>query len=268
MGEAAPIRMVAPNFRTPRLIGIFSVVFAAELLIVGLCLGGYVSVMPMFGKWVVAAQNKAESQAEAARKNDLQAVEAQEKAAKTEADRIEAAVRRREIELRSKSPLSGLMEINKVSLGDTTFIRFSWLDVLSGMVLNVMMLAAGIGLLSWRPWARRLGVWTAVLKLIRLVLIYGFFIIAIVPPYAQRLGKAAGQMMSATQQTVGAKAAPFMSGDFYVRLYTVMYTGFGLGVILVGAIYPAILLWCLTRPAVRSACSGLLKTPKEPNQPW
>jgi hypothetical protein len=214
-------------------------------------------------------QKQLEKQTESARKAEMAALDEEEKAAKTEEEKVQAAAHRREIEHRPKAPLAGMMDFNKTTMTDPTFLAYSWTDVLSGLVLNVMLLVSGVGLLHWRPWARRLAVWTAALKLVRLVLVYSFFIIAIVPPYAQKLGKVAIEMLQLTTQQTGGRAAPaFINADFYVRLYTVMYSGLALGIMVFGAIYPALLLWHMTRPRVIAACSGRLKLPKEPNQPW
>jgi hypothetical protein len=267
MSKATPSGLVAPNFRTPRLLGIFSVVFASELLIIGVFLCGYVALLPLLGSVIQSTQKQINARAEASKKADLDALAAREKAAKTEQEKIDVAVKRKEIESRPAAPFAGIMEMQNTTVGDPVFIRYSWVDVLTGMALNVLMLASGIGLLHWRPWARSLGVWTAAVKIVRLVLVYGFFIIAIVPPYSQRLGKAVVEMMASTQQMGGATGTPFASADFLVRIYTVTYSALGLGFMFVGAIYPAILLWFLTRPSVKSACSGMLRTPKEPNQP-
>jgi hypothetical protein len=267
MSGGSPRGVVAPNFRAPRLIGIFSVVFASELLIVGLCLGGYVSILPTLGRLMDASQKQLDAQAAASKKAELGALAAREKEAKTEEQRTEIAVKRKEIETRPAFPMAAAMDVNRATMGDPTFIRYSWLDLLSGIALNVLMLASGIGLLTWRPWARTLGVWTAALKIVRLVLVYGFFILVIVPPYSRKLGKAVVEMMGSVQPIGGAPPAPFMDSNFFVKTYTIMYSGFGLGVMTLGAVFPAIVLWLLTRPAVKSACSGTLKTPKEPNQP-
>lgn len=262
MGVAEPSGMVAPNFRTPRLLGIFSVVFASELLIAGVCMGGYVAVMPMFARLMDASSAQLEARAKASKTAELAALAEKEKKAETAEQKIEIAAERKAIETRPLSPMTGAMDVNRVTMGDKSFIRYSWADVVTGIVLNVLLLASGIGLLAWRPWARTLGVWTAFLKIVRLVLVYGYFVIAIVPPYCQRLGKAVEEMMGAMPGP-----SPAMGAGFFTKMYTVMYTGMGLGVMAIGAIYPALLLWLLTRPAVKSACSGRWRTPKEPNQP-
>jgi hypothetical protein len=64
----------------------------------------------------------------------------------------------------------------------------------------------------------------------------------------------------------GPQAGP--STEMFVRIYTVTYSAIGVGIMVLGAVYPLLLLWFLTRPGVKLACSGALKPPKEPNQPW
>ncbi len=263
MGVEGPVRMAAPNFRIPRLLGIFSVVFATGLLLGGICMGGYVAIMPLVSGLMQSTQSRVSAQLEASRKAELNALAEREKKAKTDDEKIDLAAERKVIETRPLAPMNGMMDVNRVQMGDPSFLRYSWADVVSGIVLNVLLLISGIGLLSWRPWARRLAVWTAALKIVRLVGLYGFFIIVIVPPYCQKLGKAVDAMM----QTTGLKSSPFMNAQALIKVYTVMYSAMGLGVMLLGVIFPAILLWFLTRPAVKSACSGLLKLPPEPGQP-
>ena len=67
-----------------------------------------------------------------------------------------------------------MMEVNQVQMGDRSFIRYTWVDVVTELALNALLLASGVGLLHWRPWARRLGLWTAGLKVVHLVLLYGY----------------------------------------------------------------------------------------------
>ena len=44
-----------------------------------------------------------------------------------------------------------------------------------------------------------------------------------------------------------------------MRIYTVMYSGLAWASCSSARSFPAIVLWCLTRPAVKSACSGTLQ---------
>ncbi len=266
MGVAGPSGMVAPNFRTARLFGIFNVVFATLLLVFGLCMGGYVATLPMWGKVMAMSQNTIQTQMAAQKKASLAALDEEEKTATTDAEKARIAERRKEIEAGPKTVVVGGMDFSKLRMDDPIILVYSWTDVISGLILNLLMLAGGIGLLHWKPWARSLAVWTAILKVIRLFLVYGFFVIAVIPPYCRRMGEMVSEMM-ASQPQFGGKPPPFMNADWFTRIYVITYTAFAIGFVLFALIYPAIQLWFLTRPGVKAACSGQLKLPKEPNQP-
>src|SRR5262249_60773405 len=60
-------------------------------------------------------------------------------------------------------------------------------DFVTGPVLNLLMLAAGIGLTQLRVWARTLALWVAVLKLVRLVVLTASFVVVVVPLVAGAL---------------------------------------------------------------------------------
>lgn len=266
MTATTPRNFAIPSYRIPRLLGIFHVVFASELLICGLGLGVYAASLPIFGRLIAQAQKQVERQAETARQADLDALTEKEAQAKTSAEKSEIAAQRVAINARPRAMIQGAMDLNKMGLSDPNFIRWSWAEVLTGLILNVLMLASGLGLLFWKPWARTLGVWAAALKVGRLTLLYSYCIVAIVPPMSERFGHMVGEMMVQQQQAIG-RTAPPVSTDMLVKVYTVMYSVMAAGTLVVGVIYPLISLWFLTRPGVKVACSGTVKLPKEPNQP-
>jgi hypothetical protein len=266
MSGPAPTGIVPPNFRSARLMGIFNVVFGAILITGGVCGAGYTLTLPLWGRVFSQITAQAEQQANAARKAELEAVKDQEKAAKTEKEKIETAARRIELENRPVVMMPGTMDFSKMGFTDPAFIAWTWTEVLSGIVLNLMMIVSGVGICHWKPGARRVGVWTAILKIVRLVLLWGFFVIAIVPSFARKMGEVVAQMMA--QQPGMRMPGGVPPQEFFAQVYAITYSAMGVMFIVFGVIYPAIVLWVLTRPGVKSACSGLLKLPKEPNQPW
>jgi hypothetical protein len=116
-----------------------------------------------------------------------------------------------------------------------------------------------------KPSGITLGIWTAGLKIMRLVALYSVYAIVIVPTLAKAMGKIAMQQLNA--QATGGPAPPQIDLSFLVRTYTIMGTVTALGMILIGAIYPAVSLWLLTRPGARAACSGV-KSPDEGPDSW
>jgi hypothetical protein len=253
-----------PNFRSARLLGILNVVFATEILVCGLCVGGWVAVMPLWGTAFKPFFQKAEQQMEAARKAEVQALDEEAKKATTVDEKAAIEARKKEVESRPK-PSFGSTEMYTMGMDDPTTLAWSWSEVLSGLVLNGLMLASGVGLMHWRPWSRTLGLWTAALKVLRLCLLYGFYIVVIVPVVSQKVGQSVATMME-QQQAMGARGAA-MGPEMFVRIYTILYSIYGALMVLCGVIYPAVVIWVLTRPGVKSACSGAFQLPKEPNQP-
>ncbi len=53
----------------------------------------------------------------------------EEKAAKTDEEKIAIAAERKAIESRPKNPMSTMMAVNQVQMGDPTFIGYTWIDV-------------------------------------------------------------------------------------------------------------------------------------------
>lgn len=129
------------------------------------------------------------------------------------------------------------------------FATWSVFNYGTAFVLNLLMIAAGIGLLQRVEGGRKLALWTAGAKLARLVIIYGAFLVFIVPPLSRELGETVGVQLAA--QGAGMPAnMPNMT-----QVYAVMYSAIGVGTIVLGAIFPIITLVMLAKPGVRAACA-------------
>ena len=70
------------------------------------------------------------------------------------------------------------------------------------------MLVAGIGLLRRRMWGIRLAIAAAAAKIVRLVLLYSYVALAIVPPIAQGSGRMAFEATMQQQKAMGGTAGP------------------------------------------------------------
>jgi hypothetical protein len=128
-----------------------------------------------------------------------------------------------------------------------------------------MLIVSGIGLLNLRSWSRGLAIWTLWLKIGRLLLVYGYFAIVVGPFMAEAQGKAVEKMMTSVQGAGGGGGPN--PGDVMKMTYGVMYSGFGIAMIVFGSIYPAIALWLLSRPGVKAACSGRIEAWESPPNP-
>jgi hypothetical protein len=255
---------VVPNVRIPKVLGILNIVFASGILLCGLCSGFYYMMLPGLMKASATMQETAIKHFEEEQKADLKKLDEADQAAKS--DEEKAAIEKQRIEVRSRpKPNFGLNDPSSLGLDDPKLMKYMWADLLTSLVLNLMMLIAGIALVNRKPSGITLGLWTAGLKIIRLILIYSLFAIVVVPTLARTLGKVA---VAATQaQVTGRPMPPNVDMAFFVRTYTIMYTVVAVGMIVFGSIYPLVSLWLLSRPGARAACSGA-KLPGEGPDAW
>jgi hypothetical protein len=263
MGAPQRVGHILPNTRIAKLFGHLNIIFASEILVCGLCMSVSVITMPLLGRAVTQTVERADKQIKARQQSELDALAESEKAAKTDEEKADIAARRKEIESRPPSPLTTGFDLAQFGMLDPRWTGFSWAEVFSGIGLNVLLLASGIGLLECRGWARKLAVWTAVAKIVRLGILYSYFTVGVVPEMARRLGESVGKMM--TMQP-GMTPGGVPATDFFTRTYAITYSIMGVGMILIGSIYPVAVIWFLTRPAVKAACRDTAK-PKPQREP-
>lgn len=151
--------------------------------------------------------------------------------------------------------------LSMMGMNDPAFVRFTLIDVVTGLVVNLMMLASGIGLINIHRWGARLWTWTAWIKIARLVVLWGFFYIVLVTPsFSENMARAALAMMN---PRLGARGVPSLGQ--LTRLYAIINLIMAVAMIILGAIYPALSLWMLGRPGVRAALAiGASKEPESP----
>lgn len=255
------------NRAIPKILGILNIVFAAMLLMGGLCQLASSAAMPFYGKMMkdIEAQQKAE--VEARKKEQVKELEEQEKTAKTEDEKAEI----REMKKSATGARPGMVQMPMIDImklvNNREIAGWMFTELLTGIAVNFAMLAAGIGLVRFKEWGRSLGIWTAVVKVVRLVAVYGYAALMVVPPFAKVLGEEVGKMIILQQQASGRPAPPGLTTETFVKIYVVTYTIMCVIMIVLGAIYPLISLWLLSRPSAKAACAASISKPT-PSDTW
>jgi hypothetical protein len=136
-----------------------------------------------------------------------------------------------------------------MGMDDPRFTRFTFVDAGTGLIVNGLMFATGIGLLNLRRWGARW--WTALawVKIGRLFLLWGFYILAVAPYLSENMARNALGMI---EQQTGARGRLPSVGEL-TRVYSIMNLIVAVSMIILGSIYPAISLWVLGRPGVKAA---------------
>ncbi|WP_435015728.1 hypothetical protein TA3x_003279 [Tundrisphaera sp. TA3] len=137
-------------------------------------------------------------------------------------------------------------------MGDPALIRFYIIDMATGLPLNIIMFASGIGLINARRWGAWWWTRAAWAKIVRLIAVYGYFIVAVVPPLSAGMTRMVMAMLEAQKLPPGKGLKP----EELTKLYIFSYSFMSVAMIVLGMIYPAVSIWILGRPGVKAALSG------------
>jgi hypothetical protein len=139
------------------------------------------------------------------------------------------------------------LDLSMLGLDDPKIKTYYWFELASGLLLNLAMIVAGIGLVRRKRWGIALGTATAAAKLIRLVALYSYFGLALAGPVAKASAAAVGRMVAQQQVMLGAAEPPPVDSTPLVGVYMRMYAVVPALMIALGSVYPAIALWILVR---------------------
>jgi hypothetical protein len=244
---------IRPNPSAAKTMGTLNIIFGAGLFLIGMCCGVYfVSISAFSSAFAPQQQMQMQQAMQAQRQQQLQRLKDQEKAAKTAQEKAKLQAEQKRIEAQ---PLPEMPDFTKMyAMDEPHVMRFWTVEILSGLILNVLMLIAGIGLVAIKNWGRALGIWVALLKVVRLAALYTFNIVVLVPIYTQRFVDVMEEMAKAMAAQGGAGAGGPPPGGQFAQVMGTMMTTSAVSMIVLGAIYPVTALIVLTRPSVKAAC--------------
>ena len=139
---------------------------------------------------------------------------------------------------------SGLM-----GLDEPRYLWFVMIDAVSGLIANGFTFASGVALFNLRAWGARVWRWLGPVKVGRLVVVWGGFIVGVAPALASSMGQSVAKIMQqqAPRRTLLQNAAQM------TLVYAWAFLAMGIGMIVLGSIYPAFTWWLVRRPGIRSA---------------
>ena len=186
-----------PRTSAHRLIGMLNVSFAGVMLLCGAC--GSVSMLmqvamaPLSEGYQRTMIEALKAQRQQEHDKSIAELKEQEEATENEEEKAQLAAQRKTLEAQPPAdvPIADMMAAYR----DPKLIGYLVADSITGLVLNALLLASGIGLLAARAWARKLAIWVAGLKIARLVLVYGFAIAFVIPTFSKQMGEVAEQMV-------------------------------------------------------------------------
>jgi hypothetical protein len=189
-----------------------------------------------------------------------------EESARSPLDKLRFARAREEMQ-KVDTNLNGKLDFDRLNADLPWVTRYLWLNLLSGPVVNMLLLASGVALLTAKGWSRTVAIRVAALKIARLAALAVFLCLIVIPRGNDALGLLVrtefGQAFvrhAMDQQDPAANSVPLpvvrFRPDEFVRIvramgYTYAIVGFALS-----AIYPASTILVLTRPAAVAVGRG------------
>jgi hypothetical protein len=232
-----------PNYSTPKTIGMLNIIFASLLLLCGACYAVQMMFQQALSQAMMGPQQQQMQAAFAAeRQAKIQQLEQQEKLAATKEQKAALESQRKALQAQ---PLPKVPDISKV-INEPHLKFYFAADIASMLVLNVLMLISGIGLVQFKEWSRQMGIWVCGVKIVRLLVLSGAFVVVVVPVLVQLIVEMLEEM---------AAGGPAPPKEEIAGTLGIVYSVSSVGVALLGIIYPAIALWLLTRPSARAACA-------------
>ncbi len=264
---------ILPNPRIPKRIGFWNGVFASLLLLYGIFQIAMIVLAPKFTEIMeqqtkaIEANRKAENQANVAK------LEAEVKSAQTKEEKelAESQLETAKTAVDSSS-ISMTLNLDDLKVDDPVNKAYAGVELTSMLILNVLMFVTGIGLLGLAEWARKVWIWTAAIKIVRLFAFAALCLIVLSPRveratrevYEKAEAKIEADIAkekndktkAATQSptSLASKRAMAQSMKNMTRVTTIVMKVFIPISALLGSIYPAICIWFLTRPQAVAAC--------------
>lgn len=241
-----------PKSSAAKTIGILNIVFGSILLLCVICSGLNAIMQSALGPMFGMQQQQLQQAMQQEQQQRLEQLQEQEKAAKEEKEKQE--LRAKQQALRAQ-PVPKMPDFAKLA-EDVRFLGYTIADVVSGFVLNVLMLISGIALVRYKEWGRKTALWVAALKIVRLVALNTFLALVLVPHITRGFTSMFQEMFDEM-----AKAAPpgqRMPGQAEITqmgtMIGVMMTVFAVAMVILGVIYPVVVLIVLSRPRVKASC--------------
>ncbi len=234
--EMTPVAAAADT-TTPRVFGILNILFS----LLAACVAAYALVMAVYMPVMAKTMEQARQAAQESNVAQIETLEEEEAAATTEEEKAEIRAEIEALEATSETKAANPF----AAMNDPKVNLYSMVDGSTGLFFNLLMFISGVGLLFRREWARKLAIWTAGLKIVRLISLQAVNMVVIIPIRMKLMQEMYEQMNMGGQGVATTEMAGIQG---------VMFTAWAVVLLVVGCVYPALTWWFLSRPGVKVAC--------------
>jgi len=186
---------------------------------------------------------EASEEADAFNAQQIEDLNQQLQAATTEEEKEEISTQIEDLELEDEINVPNPF----LAMNNPTMNLYGIIDGSTGLLFNLIMFVTGVGLLLRKEWARKLAIWTAALKIVRLLILQSINMVYIIPIQAKSM-----QEMFKQMDVGGQGQGPDMSQ--MASMQGGMMMAWAVVMLIAGCVYPALSIWFLSRPGVQATC--------------
>lgn len=254
---------VTPKPRLAKVIGSLNIAFGFFLFVFGL--GRLDLIGPSLTQNEPFKLERGDAQNLYDQFRQRQIFELQSREQSTTDEKKKASLRSERLELIANHPTDIDQHLDLKSINHVLLLLnwYLWANFATGPVLNLLMLASGVGLTQLRVWARKMAIWVAALKIVRILALTLIFTLIVVPQAGRVIDSIAhtelGKLILAQANAVLLQASSgpppmhYTVENFALSMTALAYVVAVLSMIF-SLVYPAITLVILTRPSVKAAC--------------
>ena len=162
--------LTLPKPAIPKTLGILNVIFAVLLILFGLCAGVSALLAPAIQQFGQRTLDQQKAQAEARKASELKALDDQAQAAKTDEEKATIAKERDAVANRPV-PAVPTIDMGTAAINDPRIKANIVAQLVTGLILHILLLIAGIGLIRLTAWGRSLTLWWAGLQIAQLLIL-------------------------------------------------------------------------------------------------
>jgi hypothetical protein len=250
---------------TARTMGTLSVIYGSLMVLMGLCTGSVLLALPALGRVMEGVQEREVARQEERRKGAISVLDEELAKATTEEEKAAIRVRKREVQDAPARPLT-------VNVGDFSMFRDRRIQLYSAgqmstmLVLNILLIIAGIGLVRRREWGRRLALGASGVKVLALLLFSLVYAMGVAPIMGQLTMRDMGGLMRGGATAPGVEKVDAIDPAEVARReqlasqISLSNTLTNSLMTLGGLVFPVASLVLLSRPKVRQALeAGLVE---------
>jgi hypothetical protein len=243
---------VVPNPQIPRSFGVMNLAFGGIFLLVGLGSAAWTYISPAFTQQIQVSVQQELADAKAKRQGEIAALKEKLKAAKAEEEKKDLETQLDALES-NDGPDPTMFNDMMGLASDIRLVIYTWTELIVGILLNLLMIIAGVGLLALAEWARRMAITVAWLKIAKWAAVVVVTLVLVIPVTTEKMQKMFTKIQAQTATKGGRTTVAFPMGSL-AQFTAVMSAVSSVGMALVASVYPAASIWFLTRPRARAAC--------------